>query len=48
MKNLHHTCPECDSEFNIKYEEENTEDDPSFCPFCCSHIFELEEQEEDE
>jgi len=48
MSNLHHVCSECDSEFTIKYDTENCDDDPRFCPFCAQYILETEEIEDDD
>jgi DNA-directed RNA polymerase subunit RPC12/RpoP len=43
MTNLKHTCDNCDSEFTIKYDEENTETDPIHCPFCGEYLIEVED-----
>ena len=48
MPTLVHTCDECDSEFQIKYEIDKTEDSPHYCPFCSSYILESDEANEDE
>ena len=34
MVNIDHTCDACGSAFSIRYEPEDTETDPSQCPFC--------------
>ena len=46
MANLHHTCDNCSSEFTIKYDEDQTEDKPSFCPFCAEMIIDVDEYDE--
>jgi DNA replicative helicase MCM subunit Mcm2 (Cdc46/Mcm family) len=46
--NVHHTCDNCDSEFTIKYNQDETEDDPSFCPFCGEMLVDFEQIEDDE
>lgn len=38
MSKLHHTCNNCDSEFTIRYDQENCESDPVYCPFCAEYI----------
>jgi hypothetical protein len=40
MPTLHHHCDECDSEFNLKYDIEKCDSDPTFCPFCGEYILE--------
>jgi predicted nucleic acid-binding Zn-ribbon protein len=48
MPTINHKCAECDSEFQLKYDINNCEDDPHFCPFCSSYILEDEGQDIDE
>jgi hypothetical protein len=49
MTTLIHTCDECDSQFQIKYDIEKCDSDPTYCPFCSSYILENDEYvEEDE
>jgi DNA replicative helicase MCM subunit Mcm2 (Cdc46/Mcm family) len=48
MALLKHTCDNCDSVFTIKYDEENTESDPSFCPFCAEMIVDVDKIDEDD
>lgn len=48
MSKLHHTCHNCDSEFTIRYEQENCESDPTYCPFCCEYILEADDDNEDD
>lgn len=48
MPTLHHICGQCDSEFTIKYNEENTEDSPHFCPFCGEMLIDTEDCSEEE
>ena len=38
MVNIDHTCDACGSEFSIRYEPEDTETDPSQCPFCGEYM----------
>lgn len=47
-KTLQHTCDNCDSQFIVKYDEEQTEDDPSFCPFCGEMLIDFETVEDDD
>lgn len=48
MSTITHTCENCDSNFTINYDEENTETDPSFCPFCGEMILDYDFEDEDE
>jgi transcription initiation factor IIE alpha subunit len=48
MPTLNHICEQCDSEFTIKYNEETTETDPSFCPFCGEMLVEYDVGDDDE
>jgi DNA-directed RNA polymerase subunit RPC12/RpoP len=48
MTSLHHVCPECSSQFTIKYDDEQTESDPQNCPFCGAYILEDMDRFEDE
>jgi DNA replicative helicase MCM subunit Mcm2 (Cdc46/Mcm family) len=48
MPALHHVCNECDSEFTIKYQEDKTESDPTYCPFCGEYLIETEERIDDD
>lgn len=49
MTTLHHTCDNCSSEFTIKYDQEQVEDDPHFCSFCGEFMIETDNlQDEDE
>lgn len=48
MATLHHHCEECNSEFSIKYDEEQCESDPQNCPFCGEYIYDLGEVDDDE
>lgn len=38
MKTLKHTCENCDSSYKITWDENQTEDDPKFCPVCAEYI----------
>jgi hypothetical protein len=46
--NLHHICDNCSSEFTIKYDKDQVEDNPSFCPFCAEMIVDVEDLNEDD
>jgi predicted nucleic acid-binding Zn-ribbon protein len=48
MKTINHTCDECDSEFQIRYDVEKCEDSPTFCPFCSSYILDKDEYVDDD
>jgi len=48
MKIINHYCEECDSEFTIKYDEEQCESDPLHCPFCSSYLFEIETKNDED
>ena len=48
MASIHHTCDNCDSEFTVKYDEESTDDDPHFCPFCGEMLIDIDEVDDDE
>lgn len=48
MKNLHHVCDNCGSDFTIKYDDTQTESDPLHCPFCAEYIVDSEEVDDDE
>lgn len=44
-----HSCSQCDSTYKVIFKEEETEDNPRFCPFCSDFIIEDEtEQDEDD
>ena len=42
---IHCSCESCNSEFDLRYEEDDVEDSPGYCPFCGEKIF-LDEEEE--
>jgi predicted nucleic acid-binding Zn-ribbon protein len=48
MVTLHHICEQCFSNFSIKYDDLECEDDPHFCPFCGEILVETEEIQEDD
>jgi len=48
MATLHHICDECGSEFTLKYDEEQTEDSPHYCPFCGEMLIDTDDINEDE
>lgn len=48
MATLHHICDNCGSEFSIKYDEMQCEDDPHFCSFCGEFMVETDEFEDDD
>ena len=49
MASLKHNCEACSSEFTIRYDEETTEADPTYCPFCGEYLLETENfNDEDE
>ncbi len=48
MASLHHICEECSSEFTIRYDDEQTEDSPHFCPFCGEMMVDVEDFEEED
>jgi hypothetical protein len=43
----HFVCNECDSEFNLAYNEDLVEGLPTFCPWCAAYITEEEELSDD-
>lgn len=47
MKKLNHYCENCDSTFQILYEEDKVGDDPHFCPICSEYIIEDSEEADD-
>jgi len=48
MASLHHICESCESEFTIKYNGEQVEDDPQICPFCGEYILESDNIEDED
>jgi DNA replicative helicase MCM subunit Mcm2 (Cdc46/Mcm family) len=48
MASVKHICDNCDSEFVIKYDEEQTDSDPGFCPFCAEMIVDVDNLDEDD
>lgn len=48
MNSISHTCDNCDSEFTIKYNEENVADDPHYCPFCAEMIVDVDNLDDDD
>ena len=48
MAAVHHTCDNCDSDFTIKYDEEQVEDSPAFCPFCGEMLIDFERVEDED
>lgn len=48
MASLHHICSECSSEFTIRYDDEQTEDAPHYCPFCGEYLIETEDFEDED
>ena len=48
MASLHHICDNCGSEFTIKYDENQAEDSPHYCPFCCEMIVDIDEIEDED
>lgn len=48
MVSVKHKCSDCDSKYQIQYDEVNCEDSPTYCPFCSAYILEEDvEQDED-
>jgi DNA replicative helicase MCM subunit Mcm2 (Cdc46/Mcm family) len=47
MTSITHTCENCDSAFTIKYDEEQTDTDPGFCPFCGEMMIDYDFDDED-
>jgi len=43
-----HICSACNTEFEISYNELNTESDPSSCPFCGEYLILSDEDFNDE
>jgi len=43
MASLHHICDSCGSEFTIRYDESQCEDDPHFCSFCGEMLVDVED-----
>lgn len=41
------TCPNCESEYAVDYQTENTEGEPDYCPFCGEEMPEVLEELED-
>jgi DNA replicative helicase MCM subunit Mcm2 (Cdc46/Mcm family) len=48
MTSITHTCENCDSTFTIKFDQEETDSDPSFCPFCGEMMIEYDFNDDDE
>jgi hypothetical protein len=48
MDSLHHTCETCGSECYIKYDADQCDDDPSFCPFCAEKMIETDFDNDDD
>lgn len=48
MASLHHVCEACGSEFTIRYDENQCEDDPHFCSFCGEMLVDIEDISNDE
>ena len=48
MASVKHSCDNCDSEFTIKYDEDEVEDNPSFCPFCGEMLIDFERVEDED
>jgi hypothetical protein len=48
MTILTHTCETCDSSFTLKYDVEETDADPGFCPFCGEMIIEYESSDDED
>jgi hypothetical protein len=48
MASLKHTCDNCESEFTIRYDEEQAADEPHYCPFCAEMIVDVDELNEDD
>lgn len=48
MINKKYNCEDCDTEFSIKYDPDNSESDPQMCPFCGSYIIDDDTLDEDE
>jgi len=41
-------CRDCESEYKLMYDLENTSGHPKFCPFCASEVYDDENIDEDE
>ena len=48
MPTLVHTCDECDSEFQLKYDIDKCDSDPTYCPFCSDPIENADQDEMEE
>lgn len=49
MATIKYKCENCESAFAIKYDEELTESDPTWCPFCAEMMFlDKDDDSEDE
>lgn len=48
MESLNHTCDNCNSKFTVKYDINECDDDPSFCPFCAEKMIETDFSDDDE
>jgi hypothetical protein len=48
MPTLKLKCDNCDGVFTVIYNEEQCEDDPSFCTFCAEPLFFDDDAVEDE
>ena len=35
---LKHHCEECSSQYSIEFSEDDTEDNPIYCPFCGEYV----------
>jgi len=48
MASIKHSCDNCGSNFTIRFDEDQVEDNPSFCPFCAEMFVDIDELEEDD
>lgn len=48
MATIHHICDNCGSDFSIKYDEMQCEDDPHFCSFCGEYMVETDTFEDED
>jgi hypothetical protein len=48
MHKLKHSCENCDTEFTIEYDIDNSETDPLYCPFCSDYMLDTEDEIEEE
>jgi len=41
-------CRDCESEYKLMYDLDDTSGHPKFCPFCSAEVYDDEEEEQEE